>query len=315
MPSAPTSVHLLIANAVPPLTATAVRTAPPALPRLAALLAHLHPAETLDLPADAPDVPFERALQQALGLPGEPGQVPWAAYENQVTGEPCAWIHPCQWQLGLDSVALLDPAQLQLTENESRALLAPIQALMAEDGMQLSYVTPDAWLVQGELFRGLTTWSIRRAAQGALSRDALATAPTENQRNLLRRHQSEWQMLLHNHPVNDAREAAGNWFVNALWTDGAGVLDQMPAAPAEKVIAERRLMQVGDDETQRTAAWQAIEQDHANALHTALQAGSTVRLTFCGPHSARSYVSGGGLGARLNHLLHPVHLPDLCAQL
>jgi hypothetical protein len=315
MPSAPTSFHLLIANAVPPLTATAARTAPPALPRLEALPAHLRPAETLNLDPNAPDTPFERALAHALGLPHQPGQVPWAAYENQIVGVPCAWIHPCQWQLGLDSVALLDPAQLQLTESESHALLAPIQALMAEDGMQLRYVAPDAWLVQGELFRGLTTWSIRRAAQGALSRDALATAPTEVQKNLLRRHQSEWQMLLHNQPVNDAREAAGNWFVNALWTDGAGVLDHMPAAPAGKVIPERRLEQAGDDEMLRTAAWQTIEREHAEVLHAALQAGSTVRLTFCGPHSARSYVSGGGLGARLSHLLHPVHLPDLCAQL
>lgn len=315
MSSAALPIHLLIANAVAPLTATSEPAPPPALPQLDALLARLRPAGGLDLGPEAPDMPFERALAQALKLPGAPGQIPWAAYENQIIGVPCAWIRPCHWQLGMDHVALLDPAQLHLTEAESRALIEPVQALMAEDGIALSYVAPDAWLAQSELFRGLTTWSIQRAAQGALTRDALATAPTQEQRNLLRRHQSEWQMLLHNHPVNDAREMAGAWFVNALWTDGAGVLAQRPAEPAERVIAETRLQQAGDDGALRAAAWQAIESEHTKTLEAALQAGSAVRITFCGPHGARSYASGGGLGARLSHLLHPVRLPELCAQL
>ena len=216
MPSSAASLHLLVADATPLLPDGATLPALPPLPQLDGLLKRLQVSDTLTCDEGAPDTPFERALARAHGLPGAPGQVPWAAFETGTVGTPCAWLRPCHWQLGMDHVTLLAPEQLALSEAESRALLAAVQPLLEEDGLTLQYQRPDAWLAQGELLRGLTTWSMARAAQQPLTREALSLAATPAQSAHLRRLQNELQMLLYTHPVNDAREQARRWPVNAL---------------------------------------------------------------------------------------------------
>lgn len=314
MPVAQKPLHLLIADAFPAGLRAEPPAPPPAMPPLDALLKQLHLANTIAIEEDSPETPYERALADAYGLPGAPGQVPWAAFQNGVVGTPCAWVRPCFWQLSLDSVALLHPAELALTADESRGLLEPVQELMAADGLQLDYVEPNGWLARGELFRGLTTWSVQRAAEQTLSREAIATTATEAQRRELQRHQTEWQMLLKDHPVNDAREADQRPFVNALWLDGAGILET-PVARGADVIAETRLIDAGSDDAARTAAWQVIAADHAPALQAAVARGQAIRITFCGPQKALSYSSGRGMGAHLRQLLHPTHLADAFTQL
>ena len=233
MPPAPEPFHLLIADAAPLLADGAAPPPLPALPQLDALLKRLRVTNTIESDDGAPDTPLERALARAHGLPGAPGQVPWAAFETGTVGTPCAWLRPCHWQLGMDHITLLDPALLDLSEAESRALLAAVQPLLQEDGIALRYVRPDAWLAEGELFRSLATSSMARAAQQPLTRDALAAAPTPAQGAHLRRLQNELQMLLYTQPVNDAREQAKRWPVNALWIEGAGLLDTpTPQNPA-----------------------------------------------------------------------------------
>ena len=179
MPPVPEPFHLLIADAAPLLADGAAPPPLPALPQLDALLKRLRVTETIACDDDAPDTPLERALARAHGLPGAPGQVPWAAFETGTVGTPCAWLRPCHWQLGMDHITLLDPALLDLSEAESRALLAAVQPLLQEDGIALRYVRPDAWLAEGELERQLGYW--RQQLRGA---PPLLELPTDHPRPL-----------------------------------------------------------------------------------------------------------------------------------
>lgn len=314
MPSPAESLHLLIADVTLPLPEGVAQTAPPPLPQLEALLRHLRPQETIACAPDDPDTPLERALAGAHGLPGVPGRVPWAAFESGTTGVPCAWFHPCHWQMGMDHVRLLEPGRLNLDETQSRALLATLQPLMHEDGLALRYVRPDAWLAQGELLRNLSTWSMRRASREPLAREALTLTSDTAQGARLRRLHAEWQMLLHQHPVNDAREQAGQWSVNALWIDGAGVLEHRPA-PAGAVRVETALTQAGEDPEARRAAWQAIDTGSVAHLRQLLMRGGDPRLTLCGAYRARTGVPGRGAGFRISSLFRPWRLADLPEQL
>ncbi|MBK6612599.1 phosphoglycerate mutase [Ottowia sp.] len=295
MPSSTEPLHLLIPDAARWLPPGAPRPALPRLPQLQALLRRLRPAGTIAVDEDSPAMPFEIALAHANGLPGEPGRVPWAAFESGTVGTPCAWFKPCHWQLGLDHVNLLDPAALALTEDESRALLAAVQPLLAEDGLALRYAAPDAWLAQGEPLRGLATWSMQRALQRPITRDLLALAPTEAQSAHLRRLQSEVQMLLYSHPVNEARERERRWPVNALWITGAGTLDA-PLPPARHVLVEPRLARLSPDAgpDDHAHAWQAIDADSLARLHAVLEAGGDARLTLCGPRRAQTLAPARG---------------------
>jgi hypothetical protein len=242
-------------------------------------------------------MPVEVALARLHRLPGEPGRVPWAAFENGVVGMPCAWLRPCHWQLGLDNITLADPARLALTDAESRALLAAVQPLLADDGVTLTYQRPDAWLAQGALWRDLTTWSMPRAQHRRLTRDVLAQAPTAAQGAHLRRLQAELEMLLHGHPVNAAREQQGRSPVNALWIDGAGALDA-PHPPDPQV---------------RTAP--TFDAASAAELCRALAAGSLARLTLCGPRRALTFAPVRGWGGRIANLFGPPRWRDLFTRL
>jgi hypothetical protein len=290
MPSAPEPLHLLIANAVPLWATGQALSAPPALD---ALLARMRPAGFIEADDACPATPFEIALARAHGLPGEPGRVPWAAFESGAAGTPCAWLAPCHWQLGMDQARLLDPAELALAEGESRALLAAVQPLLAEDGVTLTCARPDAWLAQGELLRGLRTWSMQRALHRRLTREMLALAPAPAQDVRLRRLQAEVQMLLHGHPVNEARERQGRWPVNALWIAGAGALDA-PCPPNPGV----RVAQFDD------AA--GIE-----TLRRAIDGGGDARLTLCGPRHALTFAPARGWRDRITNFFSPPRLQDL----
>lgn len=316
MPPAPEPLHLLIPDAVPATGFGAPAADAPAPPQLDALLARMRPSSQIEAGIDSPATPFEIALADANNLPGAPGRRPWAAFEAGIVGTPCAWLKPCHWQLGLDHVAVLDPGALGLTETESRALLETVQALVTEDGITLRYATPDAWLAQGELFRGLTTWSIARAVAQPLTREQLAVAPTDAQSAHLRRLQAEWQMLLYQHPVNEAREAARRWPVNALWITGAGALDHA-LTPNPHVLVEPRLAQLPPEAgtAERDAAWLDVAKGTLTRLRAVLDAGGNARLTLCGPRRAIGFTPGRGPAFKMSSLFRPQRWKELREQL
>jgi hypothetical protein len=52
---------------------------------------------------------------------------------------------------------------------------------------------------------------------------------------------NELQMLLHDHPVNQAREERGEPVINSLWFWGNGVLPESVSAPGPEICADHAL--------------------------------------------------------------------------
>lgn len=315
MSAKPAPLHLIVDGIAPPLPPD---TAPPPLPELArlrAFIARMQIDEVITADEASLATPFELALARAHGLPHQSGLVPWAAFETSTLGTPCAWLSPCHWQVSLDQVSLLDPGELALSEGESRALMGAIEPLLAEDGIQLRYVRPEAWLAQGALLQGVATASMARARGTPLTPETLMQARDPTQGVRLRRLQSEIEMLLHQHPVNDAREADGRWSVNAVWFSGAGQLDA-PVHTNPTVVTETRLRELSGNAgiTALANAWQTIEADAAPRLAAALAAGAELRLTLCGPRQAFTLVPAHGLRARLARKMRPLKLDELRAR-
>ncbi len=252
------------------------------LPHLAALLHRMQVVSRTECEPDTPSMPYETVLARLLGLPAEPGRVPWAAFETRTVGQPCGWIKPCHLQVGGDQVRLGDAALLGLQDTESLALLEAARPYFEEDGMRLTYVSPGAWLAIGEPLRDMTTWSTDRLAgrqltPGVLQHSAGVFGP------LWQRLQNEMQMLFYTHPLNDERARRGQLPVNAIWLTGAGVLDALPA-PAPQVVVENRLCAsaLALDAAAYRAAWQAVDADSGAALLAACRAGEPVQLTLAG---------------------------------
>ena len=249
----------------------------------------MQPHQRINCGEDDPSTPFELAQAQARGLPGEPGQIPWAAFEAGNIGRPCAFIRLCHWQVGADHVRLSPPEDLALDDNSASALLAAMAPYFLEDGITLAPYgqRPGTWLASGEIFRGLRCVSMDTLMGRHLTRSVLDGSGTAAA--TLRRLQNEMQMLLYTHPVNDARQARGLMPVNSFWVTGAGELDHaVPIAQDVRVEARLHAPALRRDAAAHAQAWRAVDADTCASLLGALRAGGRTRLTLCGDRAAQS---------------------------
>ena len=296
-----------------------------ALPHLAQLLATLSPLDaTLPTVSGAEtslSPPHERALAAGLGWggPAAPwadgispladGLLPWAALHAHrrglaaSTSLPWAVITPVNWSVQTGHIIMTDPDALALDEADSKTLLAAMQPYFAQDGIALYDDTPGRWLAAGEVFRGLPTASIDRAiGRNVQDWQPIRSEAQAPQAKLLRRLQSEMQMLLYTHPLTDQRSARGLPAVNSFWVSGTGTLPEGHAAVAPSsgvtVADSLRGPALREDWAAWGRAWQDIDAQQCAALLTAVQArqkagfnaslaGETAeRLTLCGERQA-----------------------------
>jgi hypothetical protein len=277
------------------------------LPKLETLLARLALAHEDLRDDDTLSPPHERALAQALGLAAADGCIPWAALEARRMGlQPAdaSWgaLTLCHWRTGLDSVVLDDPGAIEIDAAESAALLAAARPFFAEDGITLhASSAPGRWLAHGAMFDGLATASIDRAAGRPISEWLSLSEATRP----LRRLQSEMQMLLYTHPVNDERERRGATPVNSFWLSGAGRLPVSATPNSAPVIADAlRAPALRGDGAAWAAAWRALDAGPIAGLLADAGRGAAVSLTLCGERGARRFETRPrGLAGWLKQLL------------
>lgn len=246
--------------------------------------------------------PHERVHARALGIPNGDGRIPWAAWRTLQTPQPQsaelashgAWgfLSPCHWQTGLDRLTMQGPDLPELNEAESRALMGTLAEFMQQDGIALHFDRPDRWRVHGELLRELPSASLDRVLGQDL---ALWTAP-ESGSAAWRRLQSELQMLLYAHPVNDERAARGAPIINSVWLHGTGSLPERSGqainADSTLIVAEQlRVKALAQDWPAWGYAWQGLDATVCADLLAQALRGDTVRLTLCGQRQARSWVA------------------------
>lgn len=279
------------------------------LPQLEKLLARLVPG-----PLDQGDLfslspPHERALARALGLPVADGLIAWAAlaaWQSRSAGGAWGFITPCHWQVGSKHVVMSGAILPDFSEPESQALLAAMQPYFEEDGIRLHYQQASTWLAHGDLFDGLATASLDRVA-GLPVADWL---PATGKAAKLLRLQSEMQMLLYHHPVNDARAARGAVPVNSFWLSGTGALPQPPQPvvdPAPLVVNSLREAALNEDWGAWAQAWSQLDATECAALLKALAQGDSVQLTLCGERHAQTF--GPSQVGRLTQLKHLLSCP------
>jgi hypothetical protein len=247
--------------------------------------------------------PHERALAQVLGLAGAEtpdGLIPWAAQDaaqhlQAPAGKAWAWITPCHWAMGREHATLTDPAALDLTEEESRTLLAAMQPYFVDDGITIHYVPalgPSRWLAEGEVFRSLPTASLDRV----LGRNVDPWLPKQNKDDAnatarkMKLLQNEMQMLLYTHALNDERAARRQLPVNSFWLSGTGALTAVQAAGAAPTVPRTLAQAVFADDWEAYAqAWAALDAGDIAALLARQQTGEAVRLTLCGERGATTF--------------------------
>ncbi|MFN7711168.1 MAG: phosphoglycerate mutase [Curvibacter sp.] len=278
------------------------------LPRLAALLPAMAAQTLLQLPGHSPTSAHEQLLAAAHGLdPQAPAWAALRAHELQLPGastEAWAYLTPAHWEIGQARVSLGDPRTLDLREDEARALLAAMQPYFAGDGLTLQYEQPLRWLVSGEPLRGI----VSAAPERVIGRDVAPWLPASP---LLRRLQSEMQMLLYTLAVSDARAARGALAVNSFWLSGCGALAAPPAASAAPVLLDDLTRPcVSGDWSGWALAWRAVDAQ-LGPIQAALDAGQHVTLTLCSELIARRYTPAPRRAWQRLQRFRPQELSDI----
>jgi hypothetical protein len=293
-------MHLVIPFAAPLSEAGRQAAAALAWPQLQPLLAGWAEVQRDEADEWAWSPPHERALARALGLQGGAGRLPWAARQARADGidtGDLAWglLTPAHWHLGTDQVTLMDPSALMLDEAASRAFFDAVRPLFTSEGYAMHYGAPLRWYLAHESLAELATASPDRVIGRNV--DAwLGSAPAAKR---LRRLQSEVQMLLYTHPLNDEREQRGLLPVNSFWLSGCGVA-QAESGPPPLVDDRLRAPLLAEDWAAWCKAWETLDEGPILALRDAAQAGQPVALTLCGERAwARYEPVRGGLWQRL----------------
>ena len=237
--------------------------------------------------------PYERTLARSQGLPVVDGCIPWAAQRattlglEHATSRPWSFVTLCHSAVGMGSMTLEDPDQLQVSEAESRQLLAEMAPYFAEDGLTLHYLEPSLWLCSGVPLRDVRTASLDRV----IGKDLSEWQPDLGESAKLRRLQNEMQMLLYTHTVNDARSRARAATINSIWLHGTGELTVIKSKVSANISMPRSLADAAlkEDWLVWVKAWELLDATVCADLLKRVQAGEPVVLTLCGERSALRY--------------------------
>ncbi len=277
-------MHLLIpfASALSETAAHVLRDL--ALPNLAQLLARLPRTERDEAEVYTLSPPHERAWARAQGWHGADGCLPFAAHAAAADGIEVgthAWglVTPTHWHVGRDHVTLADPAALNLSEADSRAAFAAVRELFESEGFRVAWGAPLRWYVAHDRLADLPCASLDRV----IGRDVelwLRGTPDK----LVRRLQSELQLLLYPHAINDGREARGELTLNSFWLSGCG--RARPVRAEVHVDDSLREPLLAEDWAAWAQAWRALDAGAIAEALRASRAGTPVTLTLCGDRTA-----------------------------
>lgn len=177
---------------------------------------------------------FEIALCRAFGITQQRdwpiAPLSWLGEGNDPAGFYWLCADPVHFQLQRDYFSLSYPVPLALTAMEAESLLAALNRHFLQDGLHF-FSARSSFLSHSGSHSG--RWYLRLAeapeirtslAMDVVGRDVTTFLPQGAHGAQWHRTLNEIQMLLHEHPVNQAREAKGELPVNSLWLSGGGVL-------------------------------------------------------------------------------------------
>lgn len=139
----------------------------------------------------------------------------------------------------MTGVRLLACANLDVTRDEADALVASLQPLFADSDLILQATLPSRWHVRVPTHADVPPMDSPAAVLGDDLIDHLPEGSTGKRwRQLL----NEVQIILHQHPVNEARAAQGKPALNSLWFWGAGCLPTQVGSDVEQVFSDTLLL-------------------------------------------------------------------------
>lgn len=149
------------------------------------------------------------------------------------------WLRadPVHLRLQRNQMLLADCSVLGLSKQDADGIVTFLNQHFAQDGLR--FIAPHAgrWYLSLERAPQLAT----RALSEVIGADINVNLPTGGDALHWHKIANEIQMLLHNHPFNDAREARGEMTVNSVWLWGGGRRPAVPGRHFSEVWSDEAL--------------------------------------------------------------------------
>ena len=183
--------------------------------------------------ADDASRPWEVSLQNALGLNAGDTVIPMAralclSDDTASSSMPVVCADPVHFKPDRDTASLVPGRVLSIEPIDAEALIKSLNEFVREDGLEFEFHHASRWILRGVAAEDLASFPPHYLAERSIS-PYLTTSTDDRQ---WQRWQTEWQMLLHSHPVNQTRMAAGKLPINSLWIWGGGALADASAVSA-----------------------------------------------------------------------------------
>jgi hypothetical protein len=147
-----------------------------------------------------------------------------------VDGQYCLRADPVHLVLQRDCFSLHESFPLPLSQVEAQALVASLNQHFSRDGLHFMLGASGAcYLLSNGTPQIQTT-----LPSVALDKNSHDFLPQGNDASYWLALLNEVQMLLHEHPINLAREAAGQLALNSLWFSAGGTLPTKPSLLARQ---------------------------------------------------------------------------------
>jgi len=159
----------------------------------------------------------------------------WLGEGNQP--EVAYWLRadPVHLVLQRDSFSLGECVALSLRDTQT--LMAVLNEHFAPDGLQFYVAGSGRWYLHLNIHPEISTSLL----ETVIGRDISAYFPQGAGGGEWNRLLNEMQMLLHDHPVNQVREAGGELPVNSVWLSGGGVLPEKPETSPKTIFSNNAL--------------------------------------------------------------------------
>lgn len=154
--------------------------------------------------------------------------------EASLTTTHCAaWLcaDPVHLHFAREHLLLTDASDLHIQSDEANQLLESLNTFLTEEDPesgQIEATVPDRWYLPLKT----TTQTRFFPLTDVMGRPVSHFAPEGPDARNWARLANEIQVLLHNHPVNQAREQAGQPTINSVWFWGGGALPETRQRPA-----------------------------------------------------------------------------------
>jgi hypothetical protein len=161
------------------------------------------------------------AIARAFGLDQTLPIAPYTLAMDGLSPEDAAWLRadPVCLHFYQDQLVLLGPDRLDVRADEADALIVALQGHFDVEGLAFRAPRANRWYVRLD---GNEAIPHTEPLDAVVGRPVECHLPRGPEAARWRRRLNEIQMLLHDHPVNRAREAAGQWPINSVWFWGGG---------------------------------------------------------------------------------------------